>query len=192
MPQLAAFLEGVAVAAGFVCVWLNIRQNIWTWPTTIFASALFGVVFFDARLYATMALQGLFIVIAVYGWKQWLTGGVDGGILKVSRLSVQLGLILLALTALMTLIMAWVLTTLTDSQYPLWDAVTTALSITAAWMVARKILENWLVWILTDIIYVGLYVVSGLYLTTLLYAAYLILAVTGFVAWQRSYRTNVI
>ena len=187
MPEFAAVLEGTAVVAGFVCVWLNIRQNIWTWPTTIFASLLFGFVFFDASLYATMALQGLFIGIAVYGWKQWLTGGTDGGTLTVSRLAAHHGLILLALTALMTLLMIWVLKSFTDSQYPQWDAITTALSVTGAWMVARKILENWLVWIVADIIYIGLYVASGLYLTTLLYATYLILAITGFIVWRRSY-----
>ncbi len=192
MPDLVAVLEGVAVIAGFAYVWFNIRQNIWTWPAAIFSSALFGVVFFDSSLYATMTLQGLFITIAIYGWKKWLTGGRDGGVLRVSRLSLRLGLILLAVTVLIALLLASVLATYTDSQYPQWDAITTALSVTASWMVARKILENWLVWIVTDIVYVGLYMASGLYLTTLLYAAYLILAAIGYVTWRRSYRTNVI
>ena len=185
-------LEAVAVAAGFISVWLNIRQNIWTWPTTIVASVLFGIVFFKVSLYATMALQGLFILIAVYGWRQWLTGGAGGGLLKVSRLSPRLGLVVLGATVLLAVLMAYGLETLTDSTYPHGDAIVTALSVTGSWMAARKILESWFVWIITDAIYVGLYIASGLYLTTLLYAAYLVLAVIGYLAWWRSYRTSAI
>ena len=180
-------LESIAVLTGILCVWLNVRQNIWTWPTAILSSILFGIVFFDARLYTTMLLQGLFIGISVYGWHSWLTGGLEGGILLVTRLQRHTGLVLFLLTVLGTTGFALALEHITESDYPLLEGITTALSIIASWMAARKILESWIVWIVTDAIYVGLYLVTELYFTLFLYALYLGLATSGYIAWRRSY-----
>ena len=185
-------LESVAVLTGILCVWLNVRQNIWTWPTAIISSILFGIVFFEARLYTTMLLQGLFIGISVYGWKSWLTGGPGGGILFVTRLRQMTGLTLLLLTLAGTTGLALALTYITASDYPILEGFTTTLSVVASWMAARKILESWVVWIVTDTIYVGLYFATGLYLTLLLYLLYLGLATAGFIAWRDSYRNNTI
>ena len=183
-------LESLAVLTGVLCVWLNVRQNIWTWPTAIASSILFGIVFFEARLYTTMLLQGLFIGISVYGWRSWLTGGPEGGLLLVTRLRRNTGLILLALTILGITGFALALKYITSSDYPLLEGVTTTLSVIASWMAARKILESWLVWIVTDLIYVGLYIETELYLTLLLYTLYLGLATSGYIAWRTSCRNT--
>ena len=190
MPDLAGLLEIVAVATGFVCVWLTIRQNIWTWPITIVSSLLFGLLFFDAQLYGTMGLQALFIIIAIYGWRSWLRAGPDGGQLQVSKITLKIGIVLLTVTAIGIAILFFGLIRHTASPYPLPDSVTTVLSISASWMAARKILESWLVWIITDVIYVGLYITSELYLTCLLYAVYLAMAVGGYISWRRNLPTN--
>lgn len=184
-------LESVAVLTGVLCVWLNVRQNIWTWPTAIISSILFGVVFFEARLYTTMLLQGLFIGISVYGWNSWLTGGPGGGILFVTRLRQMTGFILLLLTLVGTTGLALSLNYITASDYPILEGLTTTLSVIASWMAARKILESWVVWIVTDAIYVGLYLATELYLTLLLYLLYLGLATAGFIAWRDSYRNHL-
>ncbi len=184
-------LESVAVLTGILCVWLNVRQNIWTWPTAIVSSILFGIVFFEARLYTTMLLQGLFIGISVYGWRSWLTGGPGGGPLLVTRLHQMTGLILLLLTLVGTTGLALALNYITASDYPILEGLTTTLSVIACWMAARKILESWMVWIVTDAIYVGLYLATGLYLTLLLYLLYLGLATAGFIAWRNSYRNHL-
>jgi len=188
--NLDLLLESTAVITGILCVWLNVRQNIWTWPTAIISSVLFGIVFFDARLYTTMLLQGLFIGISFYGWKAWLTGGPDGGVLYVTRLPKSTGFVLLGLACLGTVGFAFALDNITDPEFPILEGVTTTLSIIASWMATRKILESWLVWILTDLIYVGLYFATELYLTLLLYILYLGLANRGFYEWRTSYHQS--
>lgn len=185
-------LEGVAVLTGILCVWLNVRQNIWTWPVAIISSLLFAVVFFEDHLYTTMLLQGLFIGISIYGWRTWLTGGPEGGTLLVTRLRPVVGLILLALTVTGTAGFTLLLNYVIGSPYPLTEGLTTTLSVIASWMAARKILESWLVWIVTDAIYVGLFIATELYLTLLLYVLYLGLATTGYIAWRASYLSNTI
>ncbi len=185
-------LEGIAVLAGILCVWFNVRQNIWTWPVAIISSLLFAVVFFEDRLYTTMLLQGLFIGISIYGWRTWLTGGPEGGTLLVTRLRPVVGLILLVLTLTGTAGFALMLNYLIGSSYPLTEGLTTTLSVIASWMAARKILESWLVWIVTDAIYVGLFIATELYLTLLLYVLYLGLATTGYIAWRTSYLSKTI
>ena len=186
MPSVGWLLEAAAVLTGLLCVWLNVRQIIWTWPVTIVSCMLFGVLFFDARLYGTMGLQGLFVIIAVYGWRSWLTGGVGSGHLQVSSIAFKTGLILGGITVVMMTAIYFGLSGYTDAAYPLVDALTTALSISASWMQAHKFLESWLVWIITNMIYVGLYSASVLYLTCGLYVIYLVLAVAGYLAWRRS------
>ena len=184
-------LEAAAVVTGFLCVYLNIRQNVWTWPVTIVSCVLFGVLFIDARLYGTMGLQGLFIIIAVYGWHSWLTGGEKCGRLLVSSITLKTGLILVGVTAVLLAAIYFVLADCTDGSFPLTESTTTALSISACWMQARKILESWLVWIGTNVIYIGLYLASELYMTCGLYAVYLALAVAGYLAWRRSLRLTI-
>ncbi|MCY4204861.1 MAG: nicotinamide riboside transporter PnuC [Bacteroidetes bacterium] len=184
-------LEGIAVITGILCVWLNTRQNIWTWPVAIISSILFGIVFFNARLYTTMLLQGLFIGISFYGWKSWLTGGPEGGTLEVTKLHLKTGLILFVLTALGIMGFTLALKFITASDQPLLEGITTALSVVASWMATRKILESWLVWIITDLIYVGLYAITELYLTLLLYTLYLGLATSGYISWRNSYHNSL-
>jgi len=188
--NLDLILESTAVVTGILCVWLNVRQNIWTWPTAIISSILFAIIFYDARLYTTMLLQGLFIGISFYGWKAWLTGGPEGGILNVTRLPQRTGLVLLILACMGILGFALVLEYITHSDFPILEGVTTTLSIIASWMAARKILESWIVWIVTDLIYVGLYLITELYLTLLLYILYLGLATRGFYEWRTSYQKS--
>ncbi|MCY4170893.1 MAG: nicotinamide riboside transporter PnuC [Bacteroidetes bacterium] len=187
MINLHVMIEGIAVITGILCVWFNVRQNILTWPTAIVSSAIFAVVFFDARLYTTMLLQGLFIVISIYGWRAWLTGGPEGGTLLVTRIKLKTSLLLSALLVLGTIGFIYILTSFAESNHPILESMTTSLSVIASWMAARKLLESWLVWITTDLIYLGLYFVTELYLTLLLYALYLGLATSGYLQWRKSY-----
>lgn len=187
MINLHVMIEGIAVITGILCVWFNVRQNILTWPTAIVSSAFFAVVFFDARLYTTMLLQGLFIVISIYGWRAWLTGGPEGGTLLVTRIKLKTSLLLSALLVLGTIGFIYILTSFAESNHPILESMTTSLSVIASWMAARKLLESWLVWITTDLIYLGLYFVTELYLTLLLYALYLGLATSGYLQWRKSY-----
>ena len=185
------YIEVVAVITSFLCVWLYTRQHVWSWPLAIISAVLYIFVFLQARFYAQMVLQGVYIIISIYGWYQWLYGGAQHGALKVSRVTRTTALVLAGLVVVGTGVAAYVLATYTtEAAVPFWDALTTVMSLSAQWMLAKKILENWLVWIAADMIYVGMFAYQGLYPTAILYAGFLVLATHGFFAWRKSMRAE--
>jgi nicotinamide mononucleotide transporter len=181
-------LEGIAAVFGVVSVFLSTRQNIWSWPTAIVNVALYTVVFFNGRLYGQMGLQTIYLMLSIYGWYQWLHGGVEHTALRVSRASPRLLALLMALNVAAWIALAALLRR-TDAALPWLDALLTTTSLVAQWMMTRKILENWLLWIAVDIVYVPMFFSQRLYATALLYAAFLVLAVMGFREWRRSLMT---
>ena len=178
-------LEAIAAGFGVISVYLSTRQNIWSWPTAIINVSLYIIVFYQGRLYGQMALQPVYLTLSIYGWYQWLHGGQQHSKLLVSRaprrLLLWLGIFNIA---------AWILVAMilrrTDAALPGLDALLTTTSLVAQWMMTRKVLENWLLWIAVDIVYVPMFISQGLYATAMLYAAFLVLAVMGFVDWRRS------
>jgi len=178
-------LEVMAAAFGVISVYLSTRQNIWSWPTAIVNVALYTFVFYQGRLYGQMGLQPIYLALSVYGWYQWLHGGEQRTELRVSRASPRLLGALGALNLVLWLALAAVLRQ-TDAVLPWLDALLTTTSLVAQWMMTRKILENWLVWIALDVVFVPMFISQGLYATALLYAAFLVLALKGFVEWRRS------
>ena len=178
-------LEGIAAAFGVVSVFLSTRQNIWSWPTAIVNVAIYTVVFFQGRLYGQMGLQPIYLALSVYGWYQWLHGGEQRTELHVSRASPRLLLGLLVLNGACWIALASVLRQ-TDAALPRLDALLTTTSLVAQWMMTRKILENWVLWIAVDVVYVPMFISQRLYATAMLYGAFLVLAVMGFAGWRRS------
>lgn len=189
--ELFAVSEAVAVVFGFAYVVFVIRQNVWCWPTGIVSAALYILVFYHSRLYGQVALQGVYIVLMVYGWHEWRHGGADGGRLTVSRAPARWRVALGLAGAGLTLAFGLLLKHETDAALPFYDAGTVSFSLVAQFMTTRKWIENWPVWIGVDVVYVGMYISQGLYLTTALFAAFLVLAVLGFVEWRRSLRSSV-
>lgn len=178
-------LEVVAAAFGVISVFLSTRQNIWSWPTGIVNVALYAVVFYQGRLYGQMGLQPIYLVLSIYGWYEWLHGGEHRTELHVSRASPRLLTTLAALNLVAWLALVAVLRR-TDAALPWLDALLTTTSLVAQWMMTRKILENWLLWIALDVVYVPMFFSQRLYATALLYAVFLVLATMGYVEWRRS------
>ena len=178
-------LEVVAAAFGVISVYLSTRQNIWSWPTAIVNVALYAVVFYQGRLYGQMGLQPIYLALSVYGWYQWLHGGEQHTELRVSSASPRLLATLAFLNLVAWLALAAVLRR-TDAALPWLDALLTTTSLVAQWMMTRKILENWLLWITVDVVYVPMFISQRLYATALLYGAFLVLAAMGYVEWRRS------
>lgn len=180
-------LEGIAAVVGVLSVFLSTRQNIWSWPTAIVNVTLYTVVFYQGRLYGQMGLQTIYLVLSVYGWYQWLHGGEHRTQLRVSRAAPRL----LATVGVLNVV-AWLalaaLLRQTDAALPWLDALLTTTSLVAQWMMTRKILENWILWIAVDVVYVPMFWSQRLYATSLLYAAFLVLAVMGYTQWRRSMR----
>jgi nicotinamide mononucleotide transporter len=179
-------LEAAAVLFGIVSVLLSIRQNIWSWPTAIGNATLYIFLFWQARLYANMGLQVAYIALSVYGWHKWLHGGGGRTALDVSRATSRLLVALVAIGTASSLAIAAVLTRYTDGSLPYVDSITTAANLIAQWMLARKILENWILWIAVDVVSVGMFLHKSLYLTALLYVVFLGLSATGYRRWRRS------
>jgi nicotinamide mononucleotide transporter len=178
--------EIVGVLTGILGVWLTTRQKIWCWPVGIVSVAAFIVVFFRAKLYAAMGLQVVYVGLLAYGWHAWLHGGEGQVALRVSRVPRRLAFGLAVAAAAATGIAGYWLRARTDEALPYLDGFTTSFSLVAQWMQARKYLENWLLWVVVDVVYVGMSLSQGLTLTAGLYAVYIGLALLGFRDWRRS------
>ena len=179
-------IEIVAAAFGVVSVFLSVRQNIWSWPTAIVNVGLYIFVFYGSKLYADTGLQVVYVVLNAYGWYHWLYGGKNRTELPVTRTSARLWLLLVALGAAGTAVLGTFLTQKTDAALPYVDSLTTSTSLVAQWMMTRKLLENWLIWVAVDVVYIGMYIYKSLYVTAVLYFIFLVLSAMGFVQWRRS------
>lgn len=179
-------LELTAVIFGAVAVWLTAKENILCWPLGLVNVSLYVVIFYRVKLYADMGLQVVYIVLILYGWYSWLHGGRDRGELIVTRTPARLWVILLVVGALFAVLLGTTLHRSTDASLPYVDSLTTSFSLVAQFMSARKLLENWIVWIVVDVIYIWMYIVKDLRLTAVLYAIFLVLAFVGFRDWRRS------
>ena len=176
------YIELLGAILGFIYILFSIRQSIWTWPVGLLTSLLYVWVFFVSKLYADMGLQVYYVFISIYGWYEWIRGKSPDRKekLHISRLSFYLGGILAIITLLVLLLMWYVLKNFTDSPVPFADSLATALSIVATWMLARKILEHWLIWIFVDAFSMGLFWYKELYPTVILLGIYTIMAFVGY------------
>lgn len=183
---LENYVEIIATFTGLIYVYLSVKQNIWLWIFGIITSTLYIYVFFISKLYANMSLQFYYVFISLYGWILWSKNKSNNSKaeLFVSKTNNKLAVVLLLITIVIFILYTVVLKK-TDSTIFYLDAFTTSASITATWMLARKKIEHWIIWIVVNIIYVGLYFNQELYPTLLLYAVYTILAVIGYFKWKK-------
>jgi nicotinamide mononucleotide transporter len=180
------YVEVLGVVFSLLYLFFSIRQKILLWLMGIISALLYMIVFFQAKFYADMTLNGYYLFISIYGWMVWNRGRNQQDKMPVTRITRKLALILFVITAIAFVTIGLVLDRFTDSPIPYWDAFTTALSFTATWMLARKILEHWILWIIVDTVSMGLYLYRGLYPTLVLFAIYSAMAVFGFIAWKRT------
>lgn len=178
-------VEIVAVLLGVIAVYLSTRQNVWTYPLGIISVFLYIDIFFTVKLYADMGLQVFFIALQAYGWYEWLYGGENKSALRVSRVPRRVRLLLLLIVAVGTAMLGMTLHQYTDASLPYVDSFLAVLSMAGQWLLARKYIENWPVWIVVNIGSIAMYGYKELYFTMVLYGVYLILAVIGYVAWKK-------
>lgn len=186
MPTfLPSLMEGFGFVTGAACVALLVRQNIWNWPLGILNNLVFIVLFYRTGLYADVGLQGFYIAISLYGWWSWLHGGRDHGALRVSRVRPGPAVLLALTVCFSTALLTWLLRRYTNSTVPVLDSLITSLSLVAQFMMTRKWIENWLVWITANCLSVGLLSYKGLYVAASLYLVYQVLCVLGWREWRR-------
>jgi len=186
------YIEVLGAILGILYIFLSIRQNILTWPTGLLTSVLYIYVFFQAKFYADMVLQFYYVFISIYGWYYWIKGGqkVKKKEAPVTRINRNTFFMLIPATMIIYIIILYILTHYTDSPVPFMDSLTTALSIVATWMLARKIIEHWLIWIFVDAVSTGLYIYKELWATSVLFTVYTVMAVIGYLEWKKGLKGN--
>lgn len=184
------YIELLASVLGILYVILAIRQNIWCWMAGIINVVLYIFIFLNARLYGDMALQVFYLLMSIYGWYSWkFSKSKNKEVLVVTQLTQNSGFLLLVILTILSVGFGYLLS-FTNSDIPYWDGLTTALGLIATWMIARKIIENWLVWIFTDLLCVGIYYYKELYPTAIFYLIMAILAVVAYYKWKKDMRRN--
>ena len=183
-PLQTSWLELIAVAFGLTCVWYMKKESVWVFPLGIINVLIYVYIFYSTRLYANAAINAFFFMMSVYGWYNWTRKSGDNETLKISRCS-RTEMILNGIAILLFfVIIRIVLIKYTESNIPSWDAGTTAVYIIAQWLVSRKKIENWLLWISADSVMVGLCAWEGLWFSSFQYLVFTIIAVLGYREWR--------
>ncbi|MGA3127444.1 MAG: nicotinamide riboside transporter PnuC [Candidatus Korobacteraceae bacterium] len=179
-------LEICGVVTGAACVLLAMKENILCWPIGIANNALFFVMFWRNKVYALSCMQLLYIAVAIYGWWRWSHSESGAGAQRIRSISRAIALTLMLLVPLAWAAVYQLLRHYTDSNVPACDSLVTVLSLAAQYMAGRKLLENWLLWIAVDLISSALFLYKHLYLTSFLYAAFVVMCVAGYLAWRKT------
>lgn len=180
-------IEITGVILSLIYLYLSIKQKIGLWLFGLLSALMYVYIFFQSKFYADMSLQFYYVIVSIYGWISWKSGksktGLDLPVKSITKRQI-VGLSFFSLVVF--LIYYFVLTAYTDSPVPIGDSVTTSLSITATWMLARKILEHWILWVFIDAFSAYMYIEKGLHFTSILFIIYTIMAVVGYFQWKKS------
>lgn len=184
------YLEAIAFMSGVVNVYLATRCSLWNWLFGIITVSLYAIIFFNTKLYADMGLQGVFLIFQFYGLYQWCYGSSEKKPIAMQLMS-HSTCFSLALAAIILFVgINFILKHSTDSTtiYP--DATITTLSLIAQWMMSKKYLRHWVLWIVVDLFSIGLYISKTLYLTALLYSVFMLLCIKGYYQWRETYKLD--
>ena len=184
--ELKLILQIVGIALGLLYLWLEYKANIWLWIVGMLMPCVHCVLYYKSGLYADSAMQAYYIVAGLYGLGVWLMGHKRSKKpLEIVNTPVRLVLPLVLVYMALHAAIYFVLVRFTDSSVPFWDSMTTAMSMVAMWLLSRKYIEQWLVWLVVDAVTVGLYVYKGIPFTAGLYMLYTSLAVVGYLRWRK-------
>ncbi len=190
------YFEVAGLISGMLCVWLLIRQSIWNWPIGLCYALVSLVVFLQTRLYAEFGLHIYYVVMNAYGWYYWSRGagsstdGVGVKPVPVTHIGSTATLYVLLSVLVGIPVLAELLLYFTDADMAYADATITIFSFAAMWMTARKMIENWYVWLVVDLLATALYVIKGIELYALLYCVYIGMAVMGWLAWHKTLKAQ--
>jgi nicotinamide mononucleotide transporter len=195
--ELKVILQVVGVVLGLLYLWLEYKANIWLWVVGLIMPLVHGVLYFRSGLYADFSMQLYYILAGVYGLMVWYRGAEskknneDKRELKITRTPLAVWVAIVGMYAVLHSAIYLFLINFTDSTVPFWDSFTTALCIVAYWMLSRKYVEQWLVWLAVDVVTVGLYIYKDIPLTAGLYALYSAMAVAGYLRWRKMMKENI-
>lgn len=186
--QETSLVEIIGFIAGIAGVWLTMKVSVWNFPIGLVNVIASLILFYRTQLYSDTFQQVVLTVLLLYGWYKWTLGNRKNSTheeLKVTTSSLQLLIVLLIIASIGSASTGYLFKKYTDASYPYWDATGTTLSLIGQWMIAKKKIENWLLWILVNILYVGIYYFKHLHLFMILYAVFLAMAVAGYYEWKK-------
>ena len=178
-------LQIVGTTLGLLYLWLEYKANIWLWVVGAIMPMVHGVLYLEKGVYADAAMQLYYILAGIYGLVVWRRRARVLNSSKIGHTPKGWVLPLVGVYATLHVAIYFVLVAFTDSQVPIFDSMSTALCIVAMWMLSRKLVEQWLVWLVVDMISVGLYIYKGIPITAGLYTLYCILAIAGYMRWRK-------
>ena len=179
-------LQIIGVALGLLYLYFEYKANIWLWVIGLIMPIVHGTLYFRQGLYADFSMELYYILAGIYGLIAWRRGNKKSkSELKISYTPRVAWVAIVGVYVLLHATIYMLLATFTDSNVPFWDSLTTSLSVVAYWLLSRKYVEQWLVWLAVDVITVGLYIYKDIPLTAGLYALYSALAIAGYMRWRR-------
>jgi nicotinamide mononucleotide transporter len=181
-------LEIVAVLTSVIGIWLTTRRKLSSWPIILVSCVFYALVFRREKLYSDMLLQFVYMAFAVYGWWHWWRGVKEEGIVRVERLSGRGLAAGVVVGAAGSFVLGFLMARYTDAALPHIDAALTSFSLIAQWWSTRKHIANWWLWIVVDALEIGVFLYKRLYLTSVLFAFLIFLAVLGLRAWRQALR----
>jgi nicotinamide mononucleotide transporter len=181
------WLEGFGVAFGILYIFFAARENIWCWPASLVSISIYIVICYQVQLYAELGLQFYYVGTTAYGWWHWRNPGNQKKQLPISKMKTNQHFLFIIGGSVATFILGYILITQTDAQLPYLDSFTTVFSIFTTILVTRKVLENWLYWVAIDAVGAYIFFQRELYLTSILMAAYTIIAIVGYFHWRKLY-----
>ncbi len=194
-------LELAAVISALIYVVLAAKGNIWCWPAAFMSTVLYTAIFYDVYLWMDSLLQVYYMVMAVYGWYCWRQASVDTkgntnkssieSPLVIQKWSVRSHVKIILILAVISLLVGWLMASFTPAAFPYFDSATTVFAVFATYMVTKKVLENWLYWLVIDFASIYIYLEKGLAPTAVLFALYVILAAYGYLQWSRRYKQQL-
>jgi len=186
-------IELFGLISALAYLYFSIKQNVLLWPLGLIASLVYIYIYFGVKLYADMGLQVYYVIISLYGWIYWTSAKAknNNSELKVQRIDKKTSILLTIITLIIFFAISFILKNFTDASLPYWDAFTTAASISATWMLAKKYIEQWLIWIVVDFVSMIMYIYKDLNITALLFVIYTSMAVIGYIQWNNSYKLSL-
>jgi len=197
IEQIAAafFWEWCAVILALIYLVLAIKKSIWCWPAAFLSTAIYAWLFFDVNLFMESFLNAYYLIMALYGWKLWSRTKTDQkskstNSFRIIRWSLKIHLMIILILFMGVLLTGFLLSTYTSQDLAYLDSFTTIFALVATFMVTKKVLENWLYWIIINLVSVYLFYSKGLVLTSVLFSMYVILSVIGWYKWKTEFDSN--
>jgi nicotinamide mononucleotide transporter len=182
--------EATAVLLGIAYLLLATREHIACWICALLSTAIYTVLFWEHSLLMESALNVYYMAMALYGWWRWHNGGANGATLTITSWRPVRHFWVIGIVLMLSSLSGMFLSKYTDASWPFVDSFTTWGAVVTTWMVAWKVLENWIYWFVIDAISIPIYVDRGLYLTAILFGIYLVIVVIGYLSWHRDFKAN--